>query len=399
MRNRNAWRPGLGVIVVLAVMASPASATPPGENGPIVWQSYTGLPANYEIWSMNPDGSGEDELTDNSFHDERAQISPDGSQITYMAQPAIESGDSVDIWRMDSDGSNKTAVTDNAFGEYEPTWSPDSSKIVFMRQYTGGQDLFRVDANGSNDVNLTNSPNGYECCAEYSPDGSKIAFTTSGDVDGDPKTPAETDNEIFVIDANGSNLTRLTDNTAQDVGPTWSPDGSRIAWANVDTGALWTMNSNGSNPAALTGAGGYYAPVWSPDGTRIAAAFGVAEIYSVSVANPLEVLNLTQTPGVQDEYPSWAPSGGGGDAPDTHITKRPKDVIKKDKAKYEFGADPAAGATFECKLDGKPFKPCTSPHELKNLSKSKHKFQVRSTAGGQTDPTPAKDQFKAKPRN
>jgi hypothetical protein len=201
------------------------------------------------------------------------------------------------------------------------------------------------------------------------------------------------------MDANGSNQDALTDNTAQDVGPTWSPDGNRIAWANVDTGALWTMDSDGSNPAALTGSSGYYAPVWSPDGTRIAAAFGTSEIYSVGVANPLsDVVNLTQSPGVQDEYPSWAPAeGGGGDAPDTSITKKPKDVIKKDKATYEFEAIPPAGATFECKRDKKPYKSCSSPHELKNLSNGKHKFFVRASAAGQTDPTPAKHNFKVKP--
>ena len=63
------------------------------------------------------------------------------------------------------------------------------------------------------------------------------------------------------------------------------------------------------------------------------------------------------------------------------------------------GTDDPCKDDRDAELDGKPFKACSSPKGYKNLSKGKHKFQVRATAGGQTDPTPAKDQFKAKPRN
>ncbi len=392
MGNRNVWGLGLGgIVAALLVLAPPATATPPGENGPIIWQSYTG-PA-YEIWMMDPDGSNEDQLTDNTSHDERAQISPDGSKIAFMSQRDIEPGDSIDIWQMDADGTNQVQLTDNDVFESEPTWSPDGNTIVFA----GPTDLWSIPEGGGTPTNLTNTPIAYECCPEFSPDGTKIAFTINGHVDGNPVGPYE-ENEIYVMNANGSNQQPLTDNTAQDVGPTWSPDGERIAWANVDNGSIWTMDANGTNPAALTGASGYYAPVWSPDGTRIAAAFGSAEIYSVGVANPLtDVVNLTMSPGVQDEYPSWAPAAGGGGEPDTEITKKPKDVIKKDKAKYEFESTPPAGASFECKLDKKPYKSCSSPHEVKNLSKGDHKFRVRAKVGGVADPTPASDTFKVKP--
>jgi len=72
-------------------------------------------------------------------------------------------------------------------------------------------------------------------------------------------------------------------------------------------------------------------------------------------------------------------------------------VIHKPKATFKFKATPADGATFECKLDGKPYKACASPKNLRNLSHGKHTFRVRASNGGGTDPTPAKATFKVKP--
>jgi hypothetical protein len=88
--------------------------------------------------------------------------------------------------------------------------------------------------------------------------------------------------------------------------------------------------------------------------------------------------------------------GGGGDnaAPQTTITKAPQGEIQKDSAKFKFRSN-EGGSTFECKLDGKPFKRCSSPRTYKNLDEGKHKFQVRATdAAGNTDGTPAKAKFR-----
>jgi hypothetical protein len=85
--------------------------------------------------------------------------------------------------------------------------------------------------------------------------------------------------------------------------------------------------------------------------------------------------------------------GGGGEAPDTEITKAPKKKTKKTKAKFKFRSD-AQGAEFECKLDKAKFKPCDSPRKYKRLDPGKHRFQVRASANGKTDPTPAKHRWK-----
>lgn len=86
--------------------------------------------------------------------------------------------------------------------------------------------------------------------------------------------------------------------------------------------------------------------------------------------------------------------GGDNSPPQTTITKGPKDEISKSRAKVKFKSS-EPGSSFECKLDGKKFKPCRSPRKLKSLDDGKHKFLVRAIdPAGNADPTPAKDRFK-----
>ena len=80
--------------------------------------------------------------------------------------------------------------------------------------------------------------------------------------------------------------------------------------------------------------------------------------------------------------------------PETAIDKKPKKKLKRRKARYEFSSN-EAGSSFECKLDRKPFKPCSSPLVLKRLKAGRHRFQVRATdAAGNADLTPARHAFK-----
>ena len=386
-------------------LTSVASATSPGANGPIVWNSQAMVngSGDDEIWIMDPDGSNKDNLTDNSVGDTRPAISPDRQKVAFMSfrLPNGSSGNA-ELYVMNVNGSNQTPLTESDSNfEAEPSWSPDSQTIVWSRQISGaGTDVWTTDADGDNKLNRTNTQFVDESTPEYSPDGTKIAYTASGYYDGFPGTFHP--NNIWVMNANGTNQTQLTfgADPEQNFQPTWSPDGSQIAYIHTANASnqpyyIYVMDADGSNQDPLTPTGGYYSPTWSPDGELIAAQ-SANEIYAVDVDSPATVTNLTMN-GVQDEYPSWAPAGEGGGAPNTKITDGPGKVIHKDKTTFKFKAIPADGATFECKLDGKPYKACSSPKELKNLSNGKHKFRVRATAGGQTDPTPARATFRVKP--
>ena len=80
--------------------------------------------------------------------------------------------------------------------------------------------------------------------------------------------------------------------------------------------------------------------------------------------------------------------------PETTITEHPPNKLAKHKAKYRFVSD-EAGSSFQCKIDKKPFKACSSPKKVKHLDEGKHKFKVRAVdAAGNVDSTPAKDKFK-----
>ena len=158
-------------------------------------------------------------------------------------------------------------------------------------------------------------------------------------------------NNIWVMDADGSNPTQLTFGSTQSIEPTWSPDGNQIAFTRSD--GLWVMDSDGSNPTQFSTSTSIQYPVWSPDGTMFLATFG-SEIYTMSATNPVaNFANLTDSV-VNDTYPAWATAGGSGSEPDTIITKPAKDTTtKRPTAKVSFEADPPAGATFQCSLDNK----------------------------------------------
>ena len=119
-----------------------------------------------------------------------------------------------------------------------------------------------MDPTGSNVVRLTYD-SAQDAQPAWSPDGTKIAFVSDRDGNAD----------IYVMNADGSGPVNITKHAGADYAPAWSPDGTKIAFqSDRETDfAVWVMNADGSNPIRLTDpstpAG---APSWSPDGTRIA---------------------------------------------------------------------------------------------------------------------------------
>ncbi len=118
-----------------------------------------------------------------------------------------------------------------------------------------------MNADGSNQTRLTNNVF-QDSLPSWSPDGTKIAFNTNRD----------NDFEIYVMNADGSNQTRLTNSPAEDAHPMWSPDGSKIVFHSRRTGNLdiFVMNADGSGVRQVTNTPTFeFFPVWSPDGTKI----------------------------------------------------------------------------------------------------------------------------------
>src|ERR1700694_1411441 len=153
------------------------------------------------------------------------------------------------------------------------TYRAANGRIATGAWRSGQQQIVVMDPTGGSELQLTNSAypdrNQYP---SWSPDGTRIAFTAFRN---------GTDNtyvNIYVMNADGTGLIRLTTDAGNDIEPAWSPDGTQIAFASDRDhkflpfhGEIYTMNPDGSNPVRLTNTptAGNFRPGWSPDGTKI----------------------------------------------------------------------------------------------------------------------------------
>ena len=207
------------------------------------------------IYIMDADGANPHPITSASVVGE-PDWSPDGSKIVYTDW---SSGPGV-ITVMNSDGSNPDPLTDPGHDNGAPAWSPDGSEIAFMSWRDGiDPEIYVMDADGSNETNLTHNGGIGEWWPAWSPDSSKLSFTS--DRDGNL--------EVYVADiANKvlSNVDRHTFDGAQSNASSWSPDGQEIAYFHHAPNQIHVVTAFGHPPVddnrSLEGDGIY--PDWSP---------------------------------------------------------------------------------------------------------------------------------------
>lgn len=204
------------------------------------------------LYVMNANGTNMTRLSNGSSA-ERPSWSPDGTKLVF----ADQSNGQRSIMRIDADGTGETALSSS--GDFDPAWSPDGAHIVFV-SYRDDFDveIYMMDPDGANQTRLTNSP-GDDLNPLWSPDGTRIAFVRNLNF---------TDREILVMNADGGNQVNITNSSLDDYDPAWSPDGAMIAFTSERSGqGIYVMAPDGSNPTNLSTFG--VKPVWQPLGTGL----------------------------------------------------------------------------------------------------------------------------------
>jgi Tol biopolymer transport system component len=229
-------------------------------------------------------------------------------RIVFASHIASQNGPSDDIVTINPDGTGLVNLTpDSPHADAHPSWSPDGAKIAFdSTREDANFEIYVMNADGTGVQRLTTSP-GADFDPSWSPDGTRIVFASrrTGDL------------EIFTMNADGSQVEQLTFEPGPDSWPKWSPDGTTIALTGVrgQTSAVYTIPATGGaltklTPDFLNAA----EPDWSPDGSRFVFVNNFclftfcpsSDIFTMNVDGS-NIVQLTQ--GVNALNPNWSPDG------------------------------------------------------------------------------------------
>ena len=209
-------------------------------DGKVVYAIRSG--ENWDIWICNPDGSGNHQLTADSFIDQQPAVSGDGRYIVFQSN---RSG-SRKIWRMEPDGTNLKQLTEGSEVDGAPACSPDGRFVVFQSMRSGVWTIWKVGIDGGPPVQLTNQPSELP---SISPDGKFIAYFYSDEQAGNQS-------KLSIISFDSGELAKTLNlpGFVQPITFPWMPDGRSIAYPNNASGVLniWSQPIDGSSPVQLT---------------------------------------------------------------------------------------------------------------------------------------------------
>jgi Tol biopolymer transport system component len=214
-------------------------------------------------------------------------------RIAFHSDP----GGSDDLYVMNGDGSNLVQLTHGMEAGVPPVWSPDGTRIAFACCIPSFDRIYVVGLDGTAPAQVAETP-GEVGTPAWSPDSTRIAYCSFDE------------RRIFVVDADGSGRHKVI---SKGTDPSWSPDGSRLAFLSDRDGDLEVITAavDGTDERQLThNRAPDYEPAWSPDGTRIlfvSERDGDSEIYVMRPDGSRQT-NLSRS-GVPDDFPAWSPDG------------------------------------------------------------------------------------------
>ncbi len=203
---------------------------------------------------------------------------------------------------MDYDGHHIQTLTSDRSINLSPSWSPDGSKICYTSYKDETPYLYVTNLRTNMQYKLSDV-HGLNSAPAWSPDGKRIALTLSKDGNA----------EIYLLEVEQKKLRRLTYNRAIDSSPSWSPSNREMAFTSDRTGSpqIYIMDKDGLNVRRLTYEGGYNdSPAWSPRGDKIAYVSRTAsgfDIYTIDATGENK-MRLTDSSSANED-PSWSPNG------------------------------------------------------------------------------------------